>query len=78
MITPAELRKCILGYTEQVLTIRRYLHQHPELSFEEYNTSAFIAGELKKAGIAHTTGWVKTGIVAEIKPDGYTGNRWIA
>ncbi|MFI5204710.1 MAG: M20 family metallopeptidase [Flavobacteriales bacterium] len=78
MIDPAALRTCIHSYTEKVLTIRRHLHQHPELSFEEHKTSAFIAEQLKQAGISFTTGWVKTGIVVEIKPDGYTGNRWLA
>ncbi|MBL6962830.1 MAG: amidohydrolase [Bacteroidetes bacterium] len=34
-----------------VLRIRRYLHAHPELSFEEKNTSVFISKELKKLKI---------------------------
>ncbi len=47
--------------------MRRKLHQNPELSFEEKETSLFIKKELKDAGIKFTDGWVKHGIVAEVK-----------
>src|SRR5690625_1372863 len=33
---------------EQLKLWRRYIHQHPELSFEEKHTSAFIISELNK------------------------------
>src|SRR5690625_6156985 len=33
---------------EQLKLWRRYIHQHPELSFEENHTSAFIISELNK------------------------------
>ncbi len=52
---------------EKVLEIRRHLHQHPELSFKEFETSKFIQAQLKEAGISFTTGYVETGIVALIK-----------
>jgi amidohydrolase len=51
----------------QIIEIRRHLHQHPELSFEEHKTSAFIQKQLRDAGIEFKTGYVKTGIVALIK-----------
>lgn len=53
--------------SSEVISIRRHIHQHPELSFEEYNTSAFICSILDKHQIPYTTGYVKTGIVALIK-----------
>ncbi len=34
-----------------VVAIRRHLHAFPELSFQEYKTSAFVKDELDKAGI---------------------------
>lgn len=52
---------------KKVLEIRRHLHQHPELSFKEFETSKFIQTQLKEAGISFTTGYVETGIVALIK-----------
>jgi amidohydrolase len=32
---------------------RRHLHMHPEPGFEEWATSAFLAGELDRLGLAH-------------------------
>lgn len=32
---------------------RRYLHRHPELSMQEYNTAAFIRSELSRFGIEY-------------------------
>src|ERR1700754_1239561 len=49
-----------------VLANRRHLHSHPELSFEEVETSAFIAKKLDELGI----GWERmadNGLVALIK-----------
>jgi amidohydrolase len=54
-------------YLAEITEVRRYLHAHPELSFEEYNTSKFIASKLKEFGIPFQDGIVKTGIVALIQ-----------
>lgn len=54
-------------YFPQVITQRRYLHQHPELSFQEFNTSTYIAQQLDDIGVPYKKGYVKTGIVAHIK-----------
>lgn len=54
-------------YLNEVIQIRRHIHANPELSFEEYNTSKFIAGKLKEWGIPFKDGIVKTGIVALIE-----------
>lgn len=43
--------------------IRHYIHSHPELSFEEHGTAAFISEQLAAWGIAHQTGIAGTGIV---------------
>lgn len=37
-----ELEKKIESKKEKMLEIRRYLHENPELSFEEKNTAKFI------------------------------------
>ena len=50
-----------------VLENRRWLHQHPELSFEEVNTSEYIQKKLTELGIEFTSGIVKTGVVGIIK-----------
>lgn len=45
---------------------RRHLHRHPELSFEEHRTAAFIAEALTEAGIAFEP-IARTGILARIE-----------
>jgi amidohydrolase len=50
----------------EVISIRRDIHQHPELSFSEKNTSEKIQTFLKAKGIPFTTGWAGYGIVAHI------------
>ncbi len=50
----------------ELIAIRRHIHANPELSFKEFNTSAYIKSILNKYAIRFTDGWVKTGIVAEI------------
>ncbi|MEY3052415.1 MAG: hypothetical protein RLY31_2200 [Bacteroidota bacterium] len=54
----------------QVRSFRRHLHQHPELSFEEFETGRFVAAQLQAMGVAFETGWGNTGVVALIQ-----GNR---
>lgn len=50
----------------EIVEIRRYLHAHPELSFEEKETSTYVAAYLKKLGIEHQTGVGGYGIVGHI------------
>lgn len=52
---------------QDIINIRRHLHAHPELSFQEFETSDYICSILDKWNISYTKGWVKTGIVAIIK-----------
>ncbi|WP_428426400.1 M20 aminoacylase family protein [Pararhizobium sp.] len=47
--------------------LRRDLHAHPELGFEEERTSAIVAGLLEKAGIAVTRGLGGTGVVGTLQ-----------
>ena len=35
---------------EELVATRRHLHSHPELSFEEFETTKFIADKLKNLG----------------------------
>lgn len=37
---------------DEIVAIRRHLHKYPELSFEETNTSRFIAEQLRNLGVA--------------------------
>jgi amidohydrolase len=53
---------------EEVISNRRYLHANPELSFHEYNTSAFVKKQLDAMGIPYQS-MADTGIVALITGD---------
>ena len=50
------------AYKQEVIALRRHLHAHPELSFKEFQTAAFVADKLREIGITEieskaTTGW---------------------
>lgn len=49
-----------------LVSIRRQIHENPELKFQEHNTSALIRRELDKLGISYSYPLSKTGIVAQI------------
>lgn len=49
-----------------LISIRRKLHEYPELLFQEHNTSALIRNELDKLGVSYTYPISKTGFVAQI------------
>tara|TARA_Y100001968_G_scaffold269692_1_gene260595 strand:- start:272 stop:1456 length:1185 start_codon:yes stop_codon:yes gene_type:complete len=49
-----------------LIELRRHLHAHPELSGQEYQTAALVAGELRKTGWEVKEAVGKTGVVAEM------------
>ena len=51
---------------EELTEIRHYLHQHPELSGKEYQTTAFLKDRLEALGIRVLESGLKTGLIAEI------------
>ncbi|MFC7393767.1 M20 family metallopeptidase [Scopulibacillus cellulosilyticus] len=51
----------------EIVDIRRYLHQNPELSFEEVNTSKYIADYHKQLGHEVRTGVGGNGVVATLR-----------
>lgn len=53
-------------YFNDVVEMRRHLHRNPELSFEEYQTAAFVKTQLDKLGIPYQV-MAGTGIVALLK-----------
>ncbi len=57
------------GIEDQVITWRRDIHQHPELSNREFRTAEKIADHLKSLGIPIETGVAHTGVVGVLKGD---------
>lgn len=47
--------------------IRRHIHAHPELSFKEHNTAAYVHAQLEAIGITDRKDIASTGILALIK-----------
>lgn len=54
-------------FINEAIDIRRHIHQNPELSFEESNTSAYIKKTLSKWGIAFKSGYANHGILGIIE-----------
>ncbi|RKE39627.1 hippurate hydrolase [Paraburkholderia sp. BL23I1N1] len=52
---------------EELKDIRHHLHQQPELAYEEFQTSDFVAETLERWGYDVTRGLAGTGMVASLK-----------
>lgn len=51
----------------ETIALRRHLHRYPELSFQEYQTSALVAEKLTSYGFEVTTGVGQTGVVGVLR-----------
>lgn len=58
------LKAQALELAPEVVALRRDLHRHPELAFEEVRTAGVVAQTLTDMGLAPQTGIAKTGVVA--------------
>ncbi|WP_328701142.1 M20 metallopeptidase family protein [Aquibacillus kalidii] len=54
-------------YYDEMVEMRRYLHQHPELSFQEDKTAKFIADQYHKLDIPYREHVGGNGVVATLK-----------
>lgn len=70
-IMPNDPATTIRAITDRIeaglIEIRRDIHAHPELGFEEIRTAGVVAGELTRLGIPHQTGIGRTGVVGIIE-----------
>ena len=53
-------------HLDELTAIRRDLHMHPEMLFQEVRTAAVVAAELARLGFKVTTGIAKTGVVGTL------------
>lgn len=60
-------------FLPDIIRIRRRLHQHPELAFEEVETGRLLASELSKLGIKVKRGVGKTGLTGLLRGTGDAG-----
>lgn len=62
-----QVRPEVLAVMEEVIRLRRDLHRHPELGFQEFRTSGIVADYLEALGLTVRKGVAKTGVVAVIE-----------
>lgn len=61
------IKELAKAYAPEFTAIRRHLHSHPELSFQEFETTAFIQQQLTSFGVSFKAGIAGTGIIALIE-----------
>ena len=52
---------------QETVALRRHIHAHPELSYQEFNTVQYVADQLRRVGIDTSKSAATTGLIAEIK-----------
>ena len=63
---PEEAKKEAKEISDWIIELRRELHRHPELMYEEVKTSALVRRELDNLGIPYKSPSAKTGVLASI------------
>ncbi|TVQ54148.1 MAG: amidohydrolase, partial [Spirulina sp. DLM2.Bin59] len=58
-----EIKDLTAQLTPRLIEIRRHIHAHPELSGQEYQTAAYVAGVLSSSGLHVEEAVGKTGVV---------------
>ena len=61
------LAEGILDLQSEIQAIRRDIHAHPELCYQEHRTAALVAAKLAAWGIEVTTGVGGTGVVGTLR-----------
>ncbi len=61
-----KIKALAVKYSDEFIGIRNHLHAHPELSYQEFQTSAFIQSRLKEMGIPYKV-MAQTGVVGLIE-----------
>lgn len=71
-----KIRSLAQHYAPEFINIRHHLHAHPELSYQEFETSRFVRDKLSQWGIPFTV-MATTGVVATLEGK-HPGRRLIA
>src|SRR4051812_19930110 len=51
----------------EVIAMRRHLHAHPELSYQEHETAKYVATKLRSFGLTPIEGIAGTGVVVTVE-----------
>jgi metal-dependent amidase/aminoacylase/carboxypeptidase family protein len=68
-----EIHELAIERTDSLVSMRRALHRHPELMYNEHDTSAYIQSALKAMDIPFTTGWAVNTVPDQIPGKGGYG-----
>ena len=66
MLTSHQIESLVARIEPDLIALRRRIHEHPELAFEEHETAHAVSDYLSALAIPHRTGVGKTGVVAVI------------
>ena len=66
-VNQSTIASVIQGFLPELIAIRRHIHQHPEIGFEEVATARLVAEKLTQWGLNVTTGIGGTGVVATLR-----------
>ena len=69
LLSAGDLRQALQSALPELIALRRHLHAHPELSGNEHQTAALVAGELRGLGWRVREGVGRTGVLAELGPE---------
>ncbi len=67
MIDSTKIKSLAKQFHAEIVSCRRHIHSHPELSFHEFETQKFVEGKLKEFGILQQQRLANTGVVALVE-----------
>jgi hippurate hydrolase len=62
-----KIKELARQWAPEFIDVRHHLHAHPELSFREFETSAFVQQKLREFGVSFTAPVAGTGVVGIIE-----------
>jgi amidohydrolase len=62
-----QIKKISLDHASDVISIRRHLHAHPELSYQEFETAKLVFEKLSGFGLSPVQGVAETGLTVLIE-----------
>ena len=62
-----KVKQLAKAYAADTIAMRRHIHAHPELSYQEYETAAYVAAQLRNLGLEPAEGVAETGVTALIE-----------
>lgn len=62
-----DTKELVLKYSDDMTAIRRHIHQHPELSHQEFKTTELIKEKLTEYGVEIADIGLETGVVGILR-----------